>query len=153
MSLVRLPRARSPSVEKKSSISFSRRRLRFSASSRARSEFLSLISSIRFLFLSCSISCSSLSICAHRAALDSSSLQRAEHRCVSGQYKHHQEQLLMPGVFRLGVGDTRATIWERKKSLKSVFFHSSYTQKNAGLKMYKPSDWVKCLPNLLGSFI
>ncbi len=98
MSLVRLPRARSPSVEKKSSISFSRRRLRFSASSRARSEFLSLISSIRFLFLSCSISCSSLSICAHIAELDSSSLQRAEHRCVSGQYRYHNTQLLMKEI-------------------------------------------------------
>ncbi len=98
MSLVRLPRARSPSVEKKSSISFSRRRLRFSASSRARSEFLSLISSIRFLFLSCSISCSSLSICAHIAELDSSSLQRAEHRGVRGQYRDRNALLLMKDI-------------------------------------------------------
>lgn len=75
MSLVLAPRARSPSVEKKSSISFSRSRLRFSASSRARSEFRSLISSMRCFFLSCSISCSRRSICAHRAALDSSSLR------------------------------------------------------------------------------
>lgn len=74
MSLVLEPRARSPSVEKKSSISFSRSRLRFSASSRARSEFRSLISSMRCFFLSCSISCSKRSICAHKAALDSSSL-------------------------------------------------------------------------------
>lgn len=74
MSLVLEPRARSPSVEKKSSISFSKSRLRFSASSRALSEFRSLISSMRCFFLSCSISCSKRSICAQRAALDSSSL-------------------------------------------------------------------------------
>lgn len=84
MSLVLAPRARSPSVEKKSSISFSRSRLRFSASSRARSEFRSLISNIRCLFLSCSISCSKCSICAHRAVLDSSSLK--------GAAKHRKEQ-------------------------------------------------------------
>lgn len=76
MLLVRAPRARSPRVEKKSSISFSRRRLRFSASSRALSEFRSLISNILFFFLSCSISCSNLSIWAQRATLDSSSLEK-----------------------------------------------------------------------------
>lgn len=81
MSLVLAPRARSPSVEKKSSISFSSSRLRFSASSRARSEFRSLISSMRCFFFSCSISCSRRSIWAQRAALDSSSLRgAAKHR-------------------------------------------------------------------------
>lgn len=79
MSLVLAPRARSPSVEKKSSISFSSSRLRFSASSRARSEFRSFISSMRCFFLSCSISCSIRSIVAHRAALDSSSLRGRQH--------------------------------------------------------------------------
>ena len=94
MSLVLAPRARSPSVEKKSSISFSRSRLRFSASSLARSEFRSLISSMRCFFLSCSISCSKRSICAHRAALDSSSLRR----CNTTQTKHkgHWNSHLIP---------------------------------------------------------
>lgn len=82
MSLVLAPNARSPRVEKKSSISFSRSRLRFSASSRARSEFRSLISSMRCFFLSCSISCSKRSICAHRAALESSNLRDAAHQTV-----------------------------------------------------------------------
>lgn len=78
ISLVLAPSARSPSVEKKSSISFSRSRLRFSASCRARSEFRSLISSMRCFFFSCSISCSRRSICAHRVALDSSNLKEVQ---------------------------------------------------------------------------
>lgn len=108
MSLVLAPRARSPSVEKKSSISFSRSRLRFSASSRARSEFRSLISSMRCFFFSCSISCSKRSICAHRAALDSSSLRG----CGTSQTesKGHWHSPLIFGYIMKCLGGTRTKL-------------------------------------------
>lgn len=71
---VRVPVVRFPKVEKNSSISLCRSRFRFSASSRARSEFRSLISNILYFFLSWSNSSSNLSTCWVSNALFSSSL-------------------------------------------------------------------------------
>lgn len=65
---------RLPSVEKNSSISFCSSWFLFSASSRARSEFLSLISSMLYLFFSWSSSSSSWDMRLLRSALPSSSL-------------------------------------------------------------------------------
>lgn len=72
---LRLPTVKHPNVEKNSSISFCRRLFLFSASSRARSEFLSFISSIVYFFRSWSSSSSNLSTCFFRSALVSSILK------------------------------------------------------------------------------
>lgn len=72
---LRLPTVKHPNVEKNSSISFCRRWFLFSASSRARSEFLSLISSIVYFFRSWSSSSSNLTTCFLRSALVSSILK------------------------------------------------------------------------------
>lgn len=76
--LVLVPNVRSPKVEKNSSISFWSKRLRISASSRARSELRSLISNMRYFFFSWSNSSSSLSIWLRRVMLDSSNLKKNE---------------------------------------------------------------------------
>jgi len=70
-----LPTVKHPNVEKNSSISFCRRWFLFSASSRARSEFLSFISSIMYFFRSWSSSSSNLTTCFLRSALVSSILK------------------------------------------------------------------------------
>lgn len=69
-----VPTVRLPKVEKNSSISFCSSWFLFSASSRARSEFLSFISSIVYFFFSWSSSSSSRDIRFLRLALLSSSL-------------------------------------------------------------------------------